>query len=98
MGEFIGLADDEILEGAAWVQRRVDLGRAARDRPARSFRRRLGSPRDARRAIKPDLPVPLTYRDWRAGRDAALEAIGAYRATGEGVRPPNTNWQRKSQQ
>jgi hypothetical protein len=32
-------------------------------------------PNDVRLGIDPDLPVPLTYADWAAGRDPALEAI-----------------------
>jgi hypothetical protein len=30
---------------------------------------------DDRLTIEPDLSVPLTFEDWRAGRDAALEAV-----------------------
>lgn len=30
---------------------------------------------DERSTIEPDLPVPLTFADWSAGRDAALDAI-----------------------
>jgi hypothetical protein len=32
-------------------------------------------PNDVRLGIDPDLPVPLTFADWTAGRDAALDAI-----------------------
>ncbi|MEA2578118.1 MAG: hypothetical protein QOD78_1706, partial [Chloroflexota bacterium] len=30
---------------------------------------------DQRTTIDPDLPVPLTFRDWSSGRDAALDGI-----------------------
>ena len=33
------------------------------------------TPDDVRLTIEPDLSVPLTFDDWTAGRDAALEAI-----------------------
>ena len=32
---------------------------------------------DVRLTIEPDLPVPLTFADWAAGRDPALEKIRA---------------------
>jgi tetratricopeptide (TPR) repeat protein len=39
--------------------------------------------KDYRVWIDPALPVPFTFRDWKAGRDAALERIEAYRRQGE---------------
>ena len=32
-------------------------------------------PNDVRLGIDPDLAVPLTFADWAAGRDPALDAI-----------------------
>ena len=55
-------------------------------------------PRDLRRAIQPDLPAPITFEDWRTGRDPAMEAVFAYSpSVDEELRAPNTNWQRSGQ-
>lgn len=57
-------------------------------------------PRDERRWIEPDLPVPERLRDERAGRDAALAAIAAYEhraIEGFDDRQPVAHWFRKSQ-
>lgn len=55
-------------------------------------------PRDPRPWVAPDLPAPIRFADWLAGRDPALEAIFAYRHDpSERGLAPNTNWQRPSQ-
>ncbi|MGH7723918.1 MAG: hypothetical protein ACREOU_00675 [Candidatus Eiseniibacteriota bacterium] len=56
-------------------------------------------PRDARPWIAPDLPAPVSYADYLARKDPALEMILAYRVGDQPpVRPPNTNWARPSQE
>jgi C-terminal processing protease CtpA/Prc len=57
-------------------------------------------PRDARRWILPDLPAPATFADFRAGRDAALEAaLSADPAGWEGAAAiePIRRWRRPNQ-
>ncbi len=56
-------------------------------------------PRDTRKWILPDLPAPQTFADYVSGRDPALAAALAYGPDPKAVAtPPNTHWQRKSQQ
>jgi hypothetical protein len=56
-------------------------------------------PRDTRPAIFPDLPVSLTWADWLARRDLALDAIEGYRPSADATeRPPNTRWGSRAQQ
>ncbi len=54
-------------------------------------------PRDARPWIRPDLPAPSTFADWRAGRDAALAAIRAHDPARAARTAPNRRWQRPGQ-
>lgn len=57
-------------------------------------------PRDRRRWIAPDLPAPFTFADYRAGRDAALAAIAAYRhepVEGFDGKQPVHHWYRATQ-
>jgi len=42
---------------------------------------------DRRRWTAPDLPAPLSFADYRDGRDPALEAIEAYRSIGQALAP-----------
>ena len=51
-------------------------------------------PRDPRRFVAPDLPATLSYADWHAHRDPALDAIRAWRPprTSTPEPPPNTHW------
>jgi len=59
----------------------------------------LSDPRDKRGWIFPDVPVPETFADYLAGRDAALEAALAYVADPAAkTAPPNTRWGRRSQE
>lgn len=58
----------------------------------------FSDPRDTRRWVVPDLPVPTRFEDWVSGRDPVLEAVLAYRHDESApVRAPNTNWGRPSQ-
>jgi len=56
-------------------------------------------PRDQRPWISPDLPAELSFADFFAGRDPALEAVLAYPLPErDGVGPaPNTRWARAGQ-
>ncbi len=58
----------------------------------------LADPRDPRPWVIPDIPAPLTFADYLAGRDPALGAILAYEYE-PGTLPaqPNRNWGRPSQ-
>jgi len=42
---------------------------------------------DRRRWTAPDLPAPLSFADYRDGRDPPLEAIEAYRSIGPALAP-----------
>ncbi len=56
-------------------------------------------PRDKRRAIRPDVPAPLTFEAFVAGRDPALEAIFAFdpKSVNDLKRhPPNIRWRVRS--
>lgn len=53
-------------------------------------------PNDERVWILPDVPAPLSFADWKAGRDPVLEAALAYHADAKAT-APNTHWFRKSQ-
>lgn len=58
----------------------------------------LADPRDPRPWVIPDLPAPLTFADYVAGRDPALEAILDYEyESGTLPAQPNRNWRRPSQ-
>lgn len=55
-------------------------------------------PRDARRAIVPDLPAPMTLVDFREGRDPALAAALAYRPEANAAAiDPVRRWARPGQ-
>ena len=61
----------------------------------------ISDPRDTRRAMLPDVPMALTYDDFVAGRDRALEAALAFDADDAAAfeeNPPNTHWRRPSQE
>ena len=60
----------------------------------------LSDPRDLRRAILPDLPAPLTFAAYAAGRDPASEAIFDWdpRDLAGNAQSPNLRWQRSTQQ
>jgi len=50
-------------------------------------------PRDPRTFIAPDLPAMLTFADWLAHKDPALDAIRAYRPAKDAPdAPPNQHW------
>ena len=50
-------------------------------------------PRDSRTFIAPDLPAMLTFADWLAHKDPALDAIRAYRPAKDAPdAPPNQHW------
>jgi len=59
----------------------------------------LSDPLDQRGWIFPDVPAPETFADYLTGRDAALDAALVYVADPVAkAAPPNTHWQRKSQE
>lgn len=57
-------------------------------------------PRDQRRWMHPDIPAPITFIDWKADVDPALEAIKSHlRSLPDSLpeRPTPRNWTRGSQ-
>ena len=59
----------------------------------------MSDPRDSRTEIAPDISTSLTFQDFIAGRDPAMEAaLGLSVAKAKSIArgPPNTNWMRKS--
>jgi hypothetical protein len=64
-----------------------------------TLRWQLSDPRDERTEITPDISTPLTFQDFIAGRDPAMEAalgVSAAKAASIASGPPNKNWMRKS--
>ena len=57
----------------------------------------LSDPRDTRNTIWPDVPVKVSFADFVAGRDRALEAALSWKPDGAPARSPRTNWFRPSQ-
>ena len=57
----------------------------------------VSDPRDRRCRMWPDVEAPLTFADWRAGRDPALEAALSWSSPGGRDPRPNRNWFRPSQ-
>ena len=56
-------------------------------------------PNDHRIWILPDIPASQSFADYVSGRDAAFEAALSYKLpSGAAETPPNTHWQRASQQ
>ena len=84
-----GDAEDVRLPGSGWTLL------------CSTLRWQDSAPNDARPWIRPDLPAPATFADWRAGRDAALEAILAFdpaSAAAFGRIAPVSHWSRPGQE